>query len=250
MPSSAYLGAGDIRGAILSADPSLGAARTYLREVSQTTLADSGKAAKPITSLIPPGQSRYAYYLALGEKAFQLGDFADAFNYFEMAGYIAPRAPETLLGLAHARFATSSLSYTSTAHYLRQTLKYFPELPMVPLDPKAFYGQDAAAVGRYVQRLDGLESYLTKARDDMDALLVLAYFRWFSGRGDEAKTALAAGIKVAIEDKDEAMIDAMETFWAGMVRTGKISGTIRPDAPDKIETGGAAAGPAREATPS
>ena len=199
------------------------------------------KATKPITSLVPSTQSRYAYYLALGEKAFQLGDFAGAFNYFEMAGYIVPRAPETLLSLAQARFATSRLSYASTAHYLRQTLKYFPELPMVPLDPKAFYGQDPAAVGRFVQRLDGLERYLTKARDDMDALLVLAYFRWFSGRADDAKAALATAITIATEDKDEGMVDAIETFWAGMVRSGKVSGTIRPGAP--AETGAGEASP-------
>jgi len=238
LPALGTFSAGQVRGAILSADPALGAARAYLHDVGRTTLlADGAKATAAISSLVPSTQSRYAHYLALGEKAFQLGDFADAFNYFEMASYIVPRAPETLLSLAQARFAMSSLSYTSTAHYLRQTLKCFPELPMVPLDPRAFYGQDSAAVARYVQRLDGLERYLVKAHDDMDALLVLAYFRWFSGRGDDAKTALAAAITVAIEDKDEGMVDAIDTFWAGMVRTGKVSGTIRPIAPAKTGSG-------------
>lgn len=227
------LGGGKIRSAILTANPALSVANRYLRSVGPGELTVSPKASKVISSLVPSQPSMYASLLALGEKAFRRGrtaesssDFVVAFNYFERASLIAPRAPETTLSLTHARFATSSVAYASASHYLRQTLRYLPELPLVPLKPKLFYGSDSAAASRYVRHLARLEKHLANMPDDVDALLLLAYFRWFSGRTGETRAALEAAIKIAKEDGDKEMVKAVDTFWAGMVRSGKVSGTL------------------------
>lgn len=226
-------GGGDIRNAILSADPALSVARAYLHNVGPTDLTSGKGADKPISSLVPSQPSQYASFLAVGEKSFQAGRFSAAFNYFERASYIAPQAPETLLSLLHARFATSSVAYAAAAHYLRLALKHLPELPLAPLKPKLFYGTDSTAMGRYVLHLERLEKHLARVPDDVDALLVLAYFRWFSGRTDETKAALAAAMKIAREDGDKQMAEAIDTFWTAMVRTEKVTGGLLSVAPPR-----------------
>jgi len=231
------LGGYEIRRAILTANPALSVANRYLQSVGPSELAARPQANKPITSLVPSRRGVYAMLLALGEKAFRRGqttasssDFDVAFSYFERASVIAPHAPETLVSLTHARFATSSVAYAAAAHYLRQALKYLPELPLVPLRPKLFYGSDTAAASRYVRHLARLEKHLADMPDDVDALLLLAYFRWFSGLTNDARVALATAMTIAVEDNDKDTVEAVDTFWAGMVRSGKASGKLLPAA--------------------
>lgn len=236
--STVFGGAADIRRLILSANPALNVGRQYLHSVGPTRLTGSPDASKPISSLVPSQPSLYAALLATGEKAFQRGRFNDAFSYFERASYIAPHAPETLLSLTHGRFATSSIAYAAASRYLRKALKYLPELPLVPLRPKLFYGSDSAAVSRYVQHLGRLEKHLANTPEDVDALFVLAYYRWFSGRTNDTKAALAGAMKIAIEDGDKEMASAISTFWAAMVRSKKVSGALRPAATSNSDKDG------------
>jgi len=226
-------GSAAARSAILSANPALGAARNYLHSVGGTDLMAETSRTKVISSLVPSDSSVYSTLLREGEKQFRMGEFADAYSYFERASYIAPHAPETLLSLTHARFATSRLSYMTASHYLQLTLKYLPELPLIPVNPKLFYGQGPDSAARYVEHIDALEKHLIKSHDDLDALLLLAYYRWFANRPDDAKIALAKALKVAIEDEDARVTEAVDTFWAAMVRSGKMSGallSVRPKA--------------------
>lgn len=212
-------------------DPVFGLAKRYMRAVGSSGLTARGADNKVITSLVPSQPSEYARLLAKGEEAFKRGqvssrDFAVALNYFERASYIAPRTPESLLSLTHGRFATSSVAYATAGHYLRRTLECLPELPLAPLKPKLFYGSDSAAAARYVRHLARLEKHLTNVPDDVDALLLLAYFRWFSGRTGETKVALAKAMKISLEDRDREMAEAVETFWTAMVLSGKASGEL------------------------
>ena len=200
-----------------------------------------------ITSLVPSQPSKYATLLAKGEAAFRRGqtssrDFAVAFNCFERASSIVPRAPETLLSLTHGRFATSSIAYAAAAYYLRRTLECLPELPLLPLKPRLFYGSDSAAAARYVRHLARLEKHLAKVPNDVDALLLLAYFRWFNGRTDETKAALAKAMTFAIKSNDKEMAEAIDTFWKAMVLSGKASGALLK-APATKKNGSSTAAP-------
>jgi len=222
------------RKAILTADPELGRARKYLHAISGADLTAEGGGPKVISSLIPSDASVYSSLLREGEKQFRMGEFSDAFSRFERASYIAPRAPETLLSLMHARFATSRVSYMAASHYLQLALKHLPELPLVPMRPKLFYGQSSDGAARYVEHIDALEKHLVKAPDDHDALLLLAYYRWFGNRPDDARTALAGALKVALEDDDTRLTEAVDTFWAAIVSSGKMSGPLLSPRPKPI----------------
>lgn len=231
--TAGIFGGSAARRAILTANPELGAARKYLHAISGTDLTAEGSQPKVISSLVPSDSSMYSALLREGEKRFRMGEFADAFSYFERAGYIAPRVPETLLSLMHARFATSRVSYTTASHYLQLTLRHLPELPLVPVNPKLFYGQTSDGAARYVEHIDALEKHLVKAPDDHDALLLLAYYRWFGNRPDDARTALAKALKVAIEDGDTRLTEAVDTFWAAIVNSGRMSGELLSPRPKR-----------------
>ena len=207
---------------LLGLDTDFAAARAFVQSVGD---ADSGlvKSAEPITSLVPDQPGRYRDHLADGEERFRAGDFIVAFDKFRLANDIVGRSPETLLSMAHAKFATARFSYASAAFYLRKALKYLPELPLVPLRPKAFYG-NPATFGEHIIRL---QEHLDEHRFDGDALLLLAYFRWFIDRPD-VETIQVALSKALAASRDDEVAEAVRTFWDGMVATGKVSGELFP----------------------
>jgi hypothetical protein len=120
--------------------------------------------------------------------------------------------------MAHATFAMSRGSYVSASYYVRQALKYFPELPVVPLQPKAFFGQPA----EYVNKLTLLEQHVRERPNDAEARFLLGYFRWFEGDSQAAQEALTQTFALARRD----LRNDVKSFWNGMVATGKVSGTL------------------------
>lgn len=205
---------------------SLGAVDGYLSSLaaSPTPGAALTGGTRSITSFVPAEKSIFADFIASGERAFRAGNFGEAFDRFQLAGYIASRAPETLLSMAQAKIAVSRFSYSSASHYLKEALKYFPELPLAPLKPRGFYGKEVT----YVEHLIRLEEYLDNNPYDADAALCMAYLRWFDGDADATRAALSKALGTAIASHDAGMIEAVNIFWDGCIASGKVAGKLQP----------------------
>ena len=182
---------------------------------------DVGIAARlaPVTSLVGGGGDQFSTYMSEGEKAFLAGNFEAAMERYAMANTINPKNPESLLSLAHVSFAMSRNSYYRAAYYIGQALKFMPDLPLVPLQPRAFFAKPQD----YTERIDWLNKYLQTHPFDNDAFFVAAYFRWFDQDVEGARLALlkARGGKIAPD-----LQEAIDTFWDGMKASGKIGGTL------------------------
>jgi len=204
---------------------------SYMEAMSQAPQDDQGAAEeqKPVTSLVPDEAGMFRDYMRKGEDLFREGHYHKAMEEFRMASVLSPNVPESLLSQFHARFATSRRSYASAAHFLSRTLKVLPELPLVPLAPKEFYDDPAA----YAGQVASLQKHCTKVPADSEALLVLAYFRWFEGQTDKATEALTQA-KAAGPGKTSR--EAIETFWDGIVASGKVPSDVEP-ADEKEKSG-------------
>jgi len=203
------------------------AARTYLETItqeSQSWLVDSGR---PVTSLAPAEPGPLRDLMLKGEKAFRRAEYADALQSFQLANDVSLNSPEAMIGMFHARFALSEDSYSSASFLLMRALRNLPELPLVPLDPKEFYG-----VGRdYGEQLAGLVEYCRRQPDEAEPLLVLTYFQWFAGDVSAAVDSLRQANAAAMDRQDSLVLEAIDTFWDGMVASGLVEGmTIAPPA--------------------
>ncbi|MCP4376798.1 MAG: hypothetical protein GY794_11560, partial [bacterium] len=180
---------------------------------------ESIKTIKTIKTLVPDQPGQYRDKMQRGEEFLRASSFAAAYDQFKVAADIAYRSPEALLNLAHASFASSG--YRMTAFYIRRALACMPELPGVPLRPKSFYEN----IGVYGDMVIRLETYLDENPGDGDALLILAYFRWFDDVPDipVVRSVLKRALAVA---KSEERIEAIHIFWDAMVASGKVSGKL------------------------
>jgi len=221
MPSSSLPadGGGDLL-AGWSPDVAVGAAAGFLETVAASSVLQAREDAAPITSLVPERESAYQQALARGDRAFRLGDFSAAMAAFGSAVHMGPDQPEALLSAMHARFALSAVGYAECASYLERALRYFPELPLAPLRPRQFFGREVT----YVEKLQGLERHLAETPRDASARFVHAYFQWFDGDVAAARASLAAAARNAYRP---GFAEAVETFWRGMVASGKVSGRLR-----------------------
>lgn len=191
----------------------------------------------PITSLASGESDQFSTYMSQGEKAFRSGDFEAALEHFKMANSIDLKNPETLLSLAHTTFALSRRSYYRASYYLSRAMKYLPELPLAPLEPKGFFPSPE----QYTERLGWLDEHLASTPFDNEAFFVSAYFRWFDGDVEGARRALARARRGRISDDLREAIDA---FWDGMKASGKVSGTLDGSAPPPAEAAAATSQPA------
>ncbi|MFP3937576.1 MAG: tetratricopeptide repeat protein [Phycisphaerae bacterium] len=194
-------------------DDALGAAFAYLDSFDRSTadeLLNTGS--EPITTLVPDGDSRYAQYMKKAEQALKEGEYHEALGQYKMAHVIGQTDPESLLGMAHAHLATSGgISYSSAAYYLSQALNYFPELPLVQLRPRAFFGDSE----HYAEIITQLRRRLDRNPRDIDALLCLAYLRWFEGESETAIRSLQTAVRYG---SDAEMKEAAEMFMEGIRR--------------------------------
>jgi hypothetical protein len=188
---------------------------------------------EPITSLVPDQPGKYRDYLAKGERYFKAAKYIDAVGWFEMASVFDGDDPESLLSLTHAKTATQA--YPSAAFLLRKAVRNFPELPLLPLRPRGFYGDSLD----YADQMAKLRKYVSDNTYDPDGHLLLAYYQWFEGEPAKAKDSLATAYRKA-QDRNkksrEHIAEAIDIFWKGMVATGKVSGELIPGNENKDTT--------------
>jgi tetratricopeptide (TPR) repeat protein len=180
---------------------------------------------KPITSFIPDEPSEYRKYMAAGETLFRAGRFTRAFDQFKLANYLVSDDVGALLSMAHAKFAVGS--YASGSFYLQAALRYMPELPLVPLRPKGFYGQEA----RYEADLEKLGKYLERHPDNPDANLLLTYFSWFDQDEELARKSIERADRVAKKTKSkQSLTEAIDIFRRGMDAVRELRSASEPPA--------------------
>jgi len=222
-------GGSGIGGALLanaSSPTPFGLARAFVQELERASSSLLRKKGEPITSLVPAEPGAYRTYIQRGDQAFRQSNYREAYANFQIANDLGDRDAESYVCLLHAQFALSSVSYAQACYFLEQALRHMPELPLANLRPRGFY--DSAS--KYAQQLVALQEHTEKHPSDYEAALLLAYFRWFEQERDVAGTrnllgrALAAGL----EKRDPLVIDAVETFWRGVVATGAASGELAP----------------------
>jgi hypothetical protein len=232
-------------------ETAFGAARAYLWALEQAATSLLSEQRKPITSLVPKPASVYRDNMLKGDSAFRANNYRYAYSYFQIAADIGGNDPESLICLTHAQFALSHYSYAKAAYFLELALKSMPELPLASLRPMGFYGDR----DKYAQHVFALEEQTRSDPYDGEAQLLLAYFRWFSEVRDvpAASKALSQAMAAALRKRDTYLLEAVRTFWDGMVAAGKATGTLEP-APEadkaasaREATGGAPAGGKAEA---
>jgi hypothetical protein len=103
-----------------------------------------------------------------------------------------------------------------------------PQLPLVPIRPKGFY----SSVAVFGDLMMNLETFLDDHPNNADALLVLAYFRWFSDKPDVA-TVRSALEKALAVSQSESRTEPIQIFWKAIVRSGKATGELRAPPVDK-----------------
>jgi hypothetical protein len=209
-------------------DTAFGAARAYVQALAAASTSLLKDQTKPITTLVPTPTGLYRDYMAKGDRAFRTSNFQEAYSNFEIANDLGGNDPESYICLTHTQFALSKHSYAKASYLLQQALKYMPELALANLRPRGFYG----SLNTYAQHLVALEEHVEKYPRDGEALLILAYFRWFGEAQDVPATqkALSEALASALAGQDTRLTEAVETFWAGMAAAGKVSGKLAPAA--------------------
>jgi len=163
-----------------------------------------------IATFAPPDDSAYALSMRAGERAFRNQEYVAAFARFETA-YRLGRDPESLLSMAHAKFASGS--YVAAASYLRMVLREVPQLPRINnYRPRNFYGDRTV----YVSDMRRLDEYIARYPDSPDAALLKAYFSWFDpDRGPVV--ALRAVTDGLVHPNPPQATQALEMFQESML---------------------------------
>ncbi|GEM_PF-2021499 len=217
-----------------SSPTAFGLARAFVQELERASTSLLSKKGEPITSLVPTEPSVYRTYMQRGDRAFRQSNYREAYANFQIANDLGDHDAESYICLLHAQFALSSVSYAQAYYFLEQALRHMPELPLANLRPRGFYDSSA----KYAQQLVALQEHTEKHPGDHEAVLLLAYFRWFEQERDVAGTrnllsrALAAGQM----KRAPFVIEAVETFWRGVVATGAASGELVPQPAKAPET--------------
>jgi Tfp pilus assembly protein PilF len=178
--------------------------------------------AEPLTSLAPQTPGAYRSAMLRGESQFRNGNYAEAANSFETARQLSNDAPESLLALAHVYFAKADASPDQAADYLAKALRQFPDLPLVRVRPKDFFGN----TDNYAKAFARVESFVKDNPKDAAALLLLGYLQWRTGLVDEALNSLDAAMACSVQSSTAPSIkdltDAITVMLDGISRSGQI----------------------------
>jgi len=180
---------------------------------------------KVITSLVPATPGEYHDAMLAGEDAFRQGQYAQAAKHFESARRLSKDSPASLLSAARAALATATDSYAPTAQLLCLLLKKLPELPMVRIAPRTFYGKQ----GDLDQQVVKLANHVKKHPTDATAEFVVAYILWRSGSAAKANAALTVASSNA---KDPALVAGIQALSKGIEMARK---TAKQDLPELAE---------------
>ncbi|MEI7835854.1 MAG: hypothetical protein WCK05_05515 [Planctomycetota bacterium] len=236
-------------------------AQQYLTVIGANT-ADGVARGRTVTTFVPEVPGMFRDLMEQGQQALRAGQWKDvqrAVDAFSKAQLLTDHNPDVTLSLAHAHFIVARYSYSLPSEYIQQTLILMPDLPLVQLEPKTFFDSPDT----YDKRMAILASHLKDRPGDPDALLVLAYFKWFEPGGAQAAAdalrqawissrrprALGLGamtmsnldtpgsasssqaLRRGAEPGTESPLRvAIDLFWKGMVRSGKISGSLEQPA--------------------
>jgi len=214
------------------------------------TLETAREKGEAITSFVPAESSRYRDLMLAADKAFRQGKYYQAGDELEVAMALASDAPELHLDLVMTNVASGR--YYSAVFHLRKALTVFPELPLVKMDLRDFYGKAAAEEGKPAPPSDFQEHRKALARQIERSgtrgeswLLLAAYMDYFSGSEERVPATLRKAYLKARTHGDKATIKAVSIFWDGMAAAGKVTGKLDPSAPDEGVV--AASQPARAA---
>ena len=176
-----------------------------------------------ITTLVPKSSQggQYRRLMREGEAAFRKQDYNQAAQAFGTAYDLSYGSRESLLSLLHVHFATARDRYNMPALYLQRILKDVPELPLIPVHPRDFYGN----AGTFVEDMIRLEEYTKSKPKDANAQFVLAYVKWREKQPAQASAALRQALEYCTNNDD--LYDAIQTFWKGMVHSGAVSGRLQ-----------------------
>lgn len=241
----------------------------YLEAIGANTAIGVARG-RTVTTFVPEVRGLFRDLMEQGQQALLAGGWKDvqrAVDAFSKAQLLTDHNPDVTLSLAHAHFIVARFSYSLPSEYLQQTLILLPELPLVQIEPKLFFDSPDT----YDKRMGILASHIESNPDDADAMLVRAYFKWFEPDGaqaaaDSLRQAWAASRKprpmgagamsptgagsiflVGGFDQspggDVSLRTAIDIFWKGMVKTGKISGSLDQPGGAVTRPAGAAASP-------
>ena len=219
------------RGSTAGEKPSLlgnFAGATYVASIEHESAIQKELPEEEITTLVPKNPGFYQKKMLAAEIAFKNREFRDALANYDLATGLSNNSPESLLGIMHTYFASSTTDYAMTALYLRSTLERFPELPLANINLKAFYLDPI----QYRRDLTRLEKYVKRNPKNANAQLVLGYFLWREGEIKNSKKALNMALTYS---KQKELDEAIDTLWSGMVATGKVSGKLQKIAPKKTK---------------
>ncbi len=173
--------------------------------------------------------------MTMGEDALRSRRYRDAISSFSELRLFAPQAPEPLLNLAHACLGIGN--YWSMAGYVRQALAEYPQLVQQRIELRAFFANSTEFVGLRESLRQAASATLadsaaasgpagdrrTAAHVDASTLFAMVYVEWFDGNVDDARKFL---IEAARASTDPFLSEAIETFWQGMVQSGRASGCL------------------------
>jgi hypothetical protein len=216
---------GGMASTILGRSTSLAAARGFIAAIGHSGSLDGPD--ESVTTLVPDRPGLYRDKMHKGEEQLKANSFMSAYDNFKLASDMVGRFPEPYLNMAHAKFGMNG--YGMTAYYIRRAFVCMPSLPQVPLRPKGFYSN----VAIFADMVMRLETYLDSNPDDGDALLILAYFRWFTDNPDvpALRSLLERALGAA---KSEGRVEAIQIFWRAIVDSKKASGELKvPVKPEK-----------------
>lgn len=222
----------------------------YLQAIGAVSPDVLTERVRPLTSLVPDQPGVYRTYMRRGEEHFRAGRFAQAFDEFRIAHDVSAASVESLLSLAHTRFAAGAASYPAASFYVQRALRKLPELPLAPLRPSALFG-DERTYRLCVERLDG---HLRRYPRDAGAQLLSAYFAWFEGRREAAeqalarasaarRAALAARPTPAVGGQSDSLLEAVGIFERSIGAGTEPSSTTRPAGAPTSRPAGAPAAP-------
>ncbi|MBN1554620.1 MAG: tetratricopeptide repeat protein [Phycisphaerae bacterium] len=171
---------------------------------------------KPITTLVPEGKTpgRYRDFMKAGEWSFRSGRYDEALKQFQQAAMQAPSIPGAMIGCMMAQFARPDANYTEAADSLARALGAFPELPLVNLPPREYFGDG----GKFDAALSRLKAFTRENPKDASAQFLLSYLLWREKQYAPAEAAMTTALEHSSSTK---LTKAMETFIRNVDKTSR-----------------------------
>ena len=217
----------DLAGSDFRAAPDWSKALTGYFSLVEPSSELAARKDKPISSFVPSEPSTYQKYMLAGDKAFRAGKYDEARDQFELALVYARESPEAHLSMTHAALALGG--YHVAAEHLREALRFFPELALVKMRIRDFYGQKRRK--DFDRHRQALLDELARSAANQDGWLLAAYVEYFDNRVEQAASALQQAFLKARNNQDKRTIKAARIFWDSMAAAGKVTGSVDPTTP-------------------